>query len=205
MDFFNNAAGGLAGGGLQGLLGVLQSAGAGPGNMSELARRQKNQNLANSMLAAAAGLLTPSPNRYPLGPLQRMGAGLGAALGTLDQSEGEGAEYGGGEPLASLSHAPKKAMARTGRVTAGAELTSTRSASGKGHPSRTPRRAARTGIGPVPQAQMGEARLRRFTGTLSHRLEHPAILPGGWQLYGYEDKSGSPVYVGPGRQLRIYS
>lgn len=204
MDFFNNAAGGLAGGGLQGLLGVLQSAGEAPGGMSELARRQKNQNLANSMLAAAAGLLTPSPNRYPLGPLQRMGAGLGAALGTLDQSEGDGAEYGGGEPLA-LSRAPKNAMARTGRVTAGAEFTSARSTSGKGHSSRTPRRAARTGIGPVPQAQTGEARLRKFTGRLSHRLEHPAILPGGWQLYGYEEKSGSPIYVGPGRQLRIYA
>ena len=72
---------------LPGLVGALQPAAAGPANLSEMARRQRNQNNASAMLSAASGLLTPSPNRYPLGALQRLGAGLGAAL----QSHTDGA------------------------------------------------------------------------------------------------------------------
>ena len=47
-------------------------------------------------------------------------------------------------------------------------------------------------------------KLEDFTGTLASRLEHPAVLPGGWKLYGYEKEGGRPVYVGPKRQLRVY-
>lgn len=48
-------------------------------------------------------------------------------------------------------------------------------------------------------------RLRKFNGKLARRLAHPAVLPGGWELYGYEEDSGSPVYAGPGQELRIYA
>src|SRR5260370_19595178 len=75
---------------LPGLVGALQPAGPGAQNMSDPARRQRNQNLANAMLSAASGLLAPSPNRYPLGPLQRLGVGLGAGL----QSYNDGAAQG---------------------------------------------------------------------------------------------------------------
>src|SRR5260370_20882284 len=75
---------------LPGLVGALQPAGPGAQNVSDQARRQRNQNLANAMLSAASGLLAPSPNRYPLGPLQRLAVGLGAGL----QSYNDGAQQG---------------------------------------------------------------------------------------------------------------
>jgi len=38
---------------------------------------------------------------------------------------------------------------------------------------------------------------------VARRLEDPAVLPGGWELYGYDKKSDRPVYVGPGQELRV--
>jgi hypothetical protein len=49
-----------------------------------------------------------------------------------------------------------------------------------------------------------QLKLEDFSGTLASRLDHPAVLPGGWKLYGYAKEGGRPVYVGPGQQLRVY-
>jgi hypothetical protein len=192
---------------LSGLGGALQPAGAAPQNLSEMARRQRNQNLTNAMLSAASGLLTPSPNRYPLGTLHRLGAGLGAAL----QGYNEGAPQAG--ILDALGMGGGTALPRGDAAAAGR----------RGAP--IPRRAGRTvpaplaaaaSAGKIPgraQASAGSAvrkpasrplKLEDFTGTLARRLEHPAVLAGGWKLYGYENESGRPVYMGPGRQLRVY-
>jgi len=167
---------------LPGLVGALQAGAAAPANPSDLARRQRNQNNAVGMLSAASGLLTPSPNRYPLGPLQRMGAGLGAAL----QSSTDGANQ------ASILDA----LGMGGRP-------------GSGEP-RQPAQARRQPVpaalaqGPAPEAPAHRPKLRQFTGIVANRLDHPPVLPGGWKLYGYEQDTGSPVYVGPSQQLRIY-
>ena len=195
---------------LPGLVGALQPAGGAPQDLSELARRQHRQNVANAMLAAASGLLTPSPNRYPLGPLQRLGAGLGAAL----QSYGEGA---GQERIMDALAADNAGARSRGEAGAQAALGGAplRAPHGRGALKATAgEAAAASGAMPAPRRIAGRsggaagkaegARLRKFSGTLARRLEHPAVLPGGWHLYGYEKGSDRPVYVGPDRELRIY-
>ena len=164
---------------LPGLVGALQGGAAAPANPSDLARRQRNQNNAVAMLSAASGLLTPSPNRYPLGPLQRMGSGLGAAL----QNSTDGANQ------ASILDA----LGMGGRP-------------GPGQPAPARRQPvpAAAAQGTAPERAAHRPKLRQFTGTVANRLDHPPVLPGGWKLYGYEQDTGSPVYVGPGQQLRIY-
>jgi hypothetical protein len=192
---------------LPGLVGALQPAGGAPQSLSDMARRQHSQNLANAMLSAASGLLTPSPNRYPLGPLQRLGAGLGAAL----QSYDEGGQQGG----------ILDALGMDGRVTPRRV-----SAVGAARPGRVaPRPRARIASAPVAAEALGakvlgrsatlpsralrkaasrQLKLEDFSGTVAQRLDHPAVLPGGWKLYGYEKEGGRPVYMGPGRKLRVY-
>jgi len=54
------------------------------------------------------------------------------------------------------------------------------------------------------KAPSRQLKLEDFSGTVARRLDHPAVLPGGWKLYGYEKEGGRPVYVGPGRKLRVY-
>ncbi len=192
---------------LPGLAGALQPAGGAPQSPSEMARQQHNQNLTNAMLSAASGLLAPSPNRYPLGPLQRLSAGLGAAL----QSYSGGAQQGGildaleMDGRAAQPRASAAAAARPGRV---APVRTARTvsapvpaeASGLKTLGRT---AARAGGAPRQPASR-QLKLEEFTGTLASRLDHPAVLPGGWKLYGYEKEGGRPVYMGPGRRLRVY-
>ncbi len=192
---------------LPGLAGALQPLGAGALSLSEAARQQRDQSLANAMLAAASGLLTPSPNRYPLGPLHRLGAGLGAAL----QAYGQGAAQApvldtlamrgqGGQPRSSArSGALAPAPVRVPPVSSAAKLAAVASAVSDrrvGPASRAG--AARKGasVGPM---------LRKFSGTPARLLEHPAVLPGGWELYGYEQDSGRPIYIGPDRELGVYA
>ena len=179
---------------LPGLVGALQPAAAGPANLSEMARRQRNQNNASAMLSAASGLLTPSPNRYPLGALQRLGAGLGATLQSHTDGANQvsildalGMEGRGGQSRAS-------ATARSGAPGLHAQA--------RRHGAPVP---AALAAGPASEAPVRRPKLRQFTGTVANRLEHPPVLPGGWKLYGYEQDTGSPVYVGPGQQLRIYT
>jgi len=172
-----------------------------------MARRQHRQNVANAMLAAAAGLLTPSPTRYQLGPLQRLGAGLGAALQSYNDGAGQErildalAMDGGGVParISGRSARPQRMMS----APAATQLAAAQSAvSGR----RTAAVRRRMGGANEMARKHGSARaaLHKFDGTLASRLDHPAVLPGGWKLYGYAKDSGSPVYVGPDAELRIY-
>ncbi len=197
---------------LPGLAGAIQPLGTGAQSLSELARQQRSQGLANAMLAAASGLLTPSPNRYPLGPLQRLGAGLGAAL----QAYNEGAAQV--PMLDALAMGGQGGQSRTGAATRDrlggiAPVQSVRMPPASAAAKLAAVESAVSGrrVGPAPlsaaarKSASGGPTLRRFTGTLARRLEHPAVLPGGWELYGYEEESGRPVYVGPGQELRIYA
>ncbi len=161
---------------LPGLVGAMQLAAVLPSSLGELARRQRNQNIANALLSTASGLVPPSPSRYAAVPLQRLG-GQAAQASALRKPAPEPAERPAAEAPAAQDHAP-----------------------GQGVRSRMAGRAA----GAHHQGGSRVPRLREFTGTLASRLSSPPVLPGGWKLYGYEGKTGSPVYIGPGRQLRVY-
>jgi len=161
---------------LPGLVGAMQLAAVTPPSLSELARRQRNQNMANALLSTASGLVPPNPNRYAAVPLQRLG-GQAAQAQALRKPT----------PDAERSVADSPAAQDSARV--------------RGVPSRIVGRAA----GAHHQDASRVPRLREFTGTLANRLHSPPVLPGGWQLYGYERDTGSPVYIGPGRQLRVYA
>jgi hypothetical protein len=193
---------------LPGLAGAIQPLSGGAQSLSELAR-QPNQSLTNAMLAAASGLLMPSPNRYPLGPLQRLGAGLGAALQAYNEGaaqapvldapamEGQGGQSRTG--AAAREGLGGIAPAQPVRMPAAAKLAAVESAVSDRRVGPAPRSAA------ARKSVSGGPMLRKFSGTLARRLEHPAVLPGGWELYGYEEESGRPVYVGPDQELRIYA
>src|SRR5271165_6962084 len=118
MNLNNNLIARLMLNELPGLVGALQPAGGAPQSASEMARRQHSQNLANAMLSAASGLLTPSPNRYPLGPLQRLGAGLGAALQSYNEAGQQGGilDALGMDGRAAQRSVSAVAAARPGRV-----------------------------------------------------------------------------------------
>jgi hypothetical protein len=187
---------------LPGLAGALQRAQRAPQSLAELIRQGRNQNLANAMLAVASGLLAPSPNRYPLNPLQRLGLGLGAVLGSYDASAPQG------PILDVVEMEDRRRQPRIGAIARG----------GVGEVAAAP--PARTG--PSPARSSGEAevqltqravgaprqpqaaKLTKFTGRLAKRLDHPVVLPGGWTLYGYEQDTGRPVYLGPERRLGVY-
>ncbi len=191
---------------LPGLAGALQNGGGARQSLSQLARRQHHDHLANAMLSAVSSLLTPRPNRYPLGELQRLGAGLGAAL----PNSNEGGQQGG---ILDALGTDGRAQQRMSAVAAA-------------HPEKVaPRPPARGMSAPAAAEVSGAMALRRaatpprralrkpasrqlkledFSGTVARRLDHPAVLPGGWKLYGYEKEGGRPVYVGPGRKLRVY-
>jgi hypothetical protein len=197
---------------LPGLAGALQPLGTAQGT-NELARRGNSQNLSNAMLAAASGLLASNPSRYPLGPLQRLGGGLGAALQALSQGTGQepmadapgfdnGGYRGGGRGGRPALGGIAGARPRRARSAGIPELQRVESAVSAGHASAAPQRIVRRGTGTA--AASGARTLRKFSGTVARRLDHPAVLPGGWQLYGYEE-SGSPIYVGPDQKLRIYA
>jgi hypothetical protein len=203
---------------LPGLVGALQPAGGGARTLSDLARRQHRQNLANAMLAAASGLLMPGVNRDPLGPLQGLGAGLGAALQGYNRGPGQagildalGMVAGRGQPghtarrRAVSNGNPSQKSARTVSAPIAPELEDGEQAASSGRASFAPHRGARRMSGAAHKAGRRGATLRKFSGTIGQRLEDPAVLPGGWQLYGYEKESGRPVYMGPGQELRIYA
>ncbi len=204
MAIDTDSSGTLVANQLPGLLGILQPAGA--ATLDQLARGQDRRQLANAMLAAAAGLLTPSPNRYPLGPLQRLGAGLGAALGSYDRGAIPTGIFAALDGRRGLPHVGIEALgsgARPRRRSGAAADGAARLASG------ALQAAARLRAGgtlePSGAAPSGRRRLRKFTGSLGRRLDHPASLPGGWELYGYEKQTGNPVYAGPGSELRVYA
>ncbi len=161
---------------LPGLVGAMQLAAVLPSSLNELARRQRNQNIANALLSTASRLVPPSPSRYAAVPLQRLG-GQAAQAPEIPKRAPEPAERSAADAPAVQDHA-----------------------SGRGVPSRMAGRAA----GAHHQGGPRVPRLREFTGTLARRLSSPPVLPGGWKLYGYERETGSPVYIGPGRQLRDY-
>lgn len=155
---------------LPGLVGAMQLAAVASPSLSELARRQRNQNMTNALLSRAAGLLAPRAN-YPLMPPPRLG---------IPAPQVEARRKPATKPAEGLT-----ADALAGQVA---------------EPARLAGRSAmhRQGAPRVP-------RLREFTGILASRLDSPAVLPGGWKLYGYERGTDSPVYIGPGRQLRVYA
>jgi len=207
---------------LPGLVGALQPAGPAAQNVSDAAGRQRNQNLANAMLSAASGLLAPSPNRYPLGPLQRLGVGLGAALQSYDGGAQQGRILdalgidGGGAPVQArvsaiapgrrggvAPHARARAAVAPEGAAVAADAPAAPALAGAAGDGALRRLAGRAG-GVPRKAGTRAVKLEPFTGTLARRLEHPAVLPGGWKLYGYEKESGRPVYTGPGLQLRVY-
>jgi hypothetical protein len=161
---------------LPGLVGAMQLAAVAPPSLSELARRQRSQNMVNALLSTASGLLPPSPNGYPAVQPQRLG-------GQAAQAQ------------ARRMLAPEPAEGSAADALAAHDSVSTR-----GVPARLVGRAA----GAHHQSASRVPRLREFTGTLGNRLNSPPVLPGGWKLYGYERDTGSPVYIGPGRQLRVY-
>ena len=222
MNLNSNLIGRLMLNELPGLAGAMQPAGGGTQSLAELAGRQHSQNLATAMLSAAAGLLAPSPNRYPLGPLQRLSAGLGAAL----QSYNGGAQQGGildalemdgraAQPRASGAGPVRPGGAgpvrpggagrcgRAGWAVRPARTTSAPAAAEASGAKVLGRITARSGSAARKPASR-QPTLEEFTGTLASRLDHPAVLPGGWKLYGYEKEGGRPVYVGPGHRLRVY-
>jgi hypothetical protein len=194
---------------LPGLAGALQLSSGAAKSPSEPMRTPHRQNLANAILVAATRMLAPSLTpRYPLGPVQRLGPGLGAL-----QSE-VGAQ---GRILDAVGMEGGSLQSRTG-VIARAGLTKTVPAravsaaavsqSACEERANSARRSAPSRVGRSTAAHRkaaGGPALRRFSGTLAHRLDYPAVLPGGWQLYGYEKESGRPVYVGPNRELRVYA
>ena len=195
---------------LPGLAGALQLSSGPAKSPSELMRRQHRENLAKAMLVAATGMLAPSRNLYRLKQLQRLGAGL-AAL----QSEGaarERVQAALGLDGASLQ-SRSGVIARAGlkkTVPAHAVSAAAASQSPGVEPAGSARRSAAASSRVARRAKetdrraSGGSMLRRFGGTMV-RLDHPAILPGGWQLYGYEKQSGRPVYLGPNRELRVYA
>ncbi len=193
---------------LPGLAGALQPAGAAPQGLNELARLQHSQNLANAMLSAASGLLTPSPNRYPPAPLQRLGAGLGAALQSYNRGTPQGRilEALGMDGRAEQPRASAGAAARPGRDAPG--RAPARKAPAPVHGAAAGAQAlGRTGVlssRALRKPASRQLKLEDFSGTLASRLDHPAVLPGGWKLCGYDQEGGRPVYVGPGRKLRVY-
>jgi hypothetical protein len=160
---------------LPGLVGAMQLAAVVPPGLSELARRQRNQNMANALLATASGFLPFSPSRY--------------ASVTPQQPGGQAAQ-------AFRKPAPEPAQRSAADGPAAQDSASVRSV-----PSRLIKRAASA----HHQGGLDVPRLREFTGILANRLNSPAVLPGGWKLYGYERDTGRPVYIGPGRQLRVYA
>jgi hypothetical protein len=208
----SNSLGELVTNQLPGLLGVLQPAAAGAMSLNQAASGHNRQNLANAMLAAAAGLLTPSPNRYPLGPLQRLGAGLGAAMESYDRGPApmgilSALEGRRGLPRAAgaideadrATRPMRRDASRGPRATAAAQSDSRAELASVARPKAAGARVASR------NTVSDNRRLRKFNGSLGRRLDHPASLPGGWELYGYEKQSGHPVYVGPGSELRVYA
>jgi hypothetical protein len=199
---------------LPGLAGAIQPANGVAQSPGELAHRQHRQNLANAMLLAAFGVLAPSPNRHPLRPLQRLGAGLGAVQGGVGDGarggilDGLGMEGRGLRPRTGAG-LKRTTPARAAFAAAAPEAAAALEAAGAqqlepARPAAHPRRRS-AGRATAPHRKAGGPTLRKFSGTLGPRLDHPAVLPGGWQLYAYEKESGRPVYVGPGRELRIYA
>jgi hypothetical protein len=189
---------------LPGLTGALQPAQTVAQNIVDMARRERAQNLANAMLAAASGLLAPSPNGYRLSPLQRLGMGLGAALESYDETapraqildalriQGRQGQSGASAGAPELSGETAQRAAEESPAKGYAD---NRAVAGVRFTQRT--------VGAPHQSR--PARLREFTGSVGVRLNHPAVLPGGWTLYGYEKATGRPVYLGPEQRLGIYA
>ncbi len=189
MTFNSNSMAGLING-LPGLLGALQPLNA-PLDPAELARRIQRRNLSQAMLGAAARLLAAHPNRYR--PLA-LNMGTGAPPRTH-------AHTAGGE----RSHESAGETRRLGALGGAASIQAGEGENVRREPRRRDlaHRSGRRVQEPAHRGPSPGARLRRFSGTVSRRLAHPAVLPGGWELYGFE-AGGSPVYSGPGGELRIY-
>lgn len=199
---------------LPGLAGALQPSSGAAQRPSDLARRQQRQNLAKAMLVAASGMLAASPNRHPLGPLQRLGAGLGAL-----QSQGDGGARA--RILEALGMDGRGVQSRTGAIAPAAlkktapdrassaaaeqDVTGAEPPDSARRAAPASRRIARRANAAHHKAAAGGHKLRKFSGKVGRHLDHPAVLPGGWQLYGYEKESGKPLYAGPNRELRVYA
>jgi hypothetical protein len=196
---------------LPGLVGAMQAAspgGQGRGRvLSDLALQQHRRNLGNAMLLAASRLLAPASKGNPAGSLQRLGAGLGAWQGSGQGAGGPGIldvlATGRGQ-LGTAGSAVNRGPAQ--RTTGPASTPETEAAdpSSRGAAVARQNAAGRPTGGTQPKPAR-RATLHKFSGTVARRLEYPAVLAGGWQLYGYDKKSGGPVYVGPNRELRLYA
>lgn len=194
---------------LPGLAGALQPINSAV-QLGDLARRQQRRNLADAVISA---LVSRSSNRPPVGLPQRASGGRGALQGYgsggapvrildgLDDTGESGKQQrrGSTAPMAVRSPAPTRAVAEAATPDMG-----NTGAEGSGE-QNAPRRRVRGASGIHRKSAGGGATLRKFEGTLARTLKDPAVLPGGWQLYGYEKESGRPVYVGPKRELRVYA
>jgi hypothetical protein len=175
---------------LPGLAGALAPSGRAAQIIADLARRQHRQNQANAVLAAASGRPASGMNRYPVEPLQRLGAGLAAALPIGNRVAGQ----------AGLLERPGtiRGTKPAGPAPVAPEVEAEDSPDSRRRVATAPRRVAGHTKGAAHKGVARRPTLRKFKGTLGRRLEHPAVLPGGWALYGFEKQSGNPVYVGPG-------
>jgi hypothetical protein len=195
---------------LPGLVGAMQQASPGgqarARGLSDMALRQHRRNLGNAMLVAASRLLAPASKGNPAGSLQRLGAGLGAVMqgqgamepGILD-ALGDGRQSRGAGSMVNRS----AAQGKTGPASAPGPATAESSNSRAAARNAEGRASGGANSGRERKSARG-ATLYKFSGTVARRLEYPAVLSGGWQLYGYDKKSGKPVYVGPNQELRIY-
>lgn len=196
---------------LPGLAGAIQAAAAPASGLTTIAGAQRNQNIINALLNAVSGLLATNPTGYSIGPLQRLSPRVGTVLGGYDDGAaqaqllgalgmgGRGAQSRGSAPAAQppVGH-PPQAQERsrpTSGLTAVAEQT----------PCDSVQYVAQQVTATTHQSESPVRKLREFNGTLSSRLCHPAVLPGGWRLYGYARGTGDPVYIGPGNELRVYA
>jgi len=197
---------------LPGLVGALQPLN-GAQSPNEQLGRQNRLNVANAMLAAASGLLAPNSKQNPLGLAQKLGAGLGTGLQSHNAGTGQerllhalGMNGRGLSAAIPTSLAGLAGMAPALRLASGPtapEPAAEKSVASDRHPAQRARRSARranTARKPAPPAG---PTLQKFSGSVARRLEDPAVLPGGWELYGYDKKSDRPVYVGPGQELRV--
>ena len=205
---------------LPGLLGAMQAAAAPALSVNDLALPQRNRNVNNALLSAASALLSPSANRYPLGPLERLSAPMGETIqnggaGQPQVLEALGMRGRGGQSRMSAIAPPRpagpapRAQAASKRMLEPAavveeSLTVALPVSRGASPSEADKQLVRRAAGVQRRSVSPLPKLRQFTGRLGSRLGHPPVLPGGWKLYGYDRGTGNPVYIGPGGQLGIY-
>jgi hypothetical protein len=145
-----------------------------------------------------AGALAPTSNPAP-----------GGAPGLLNQRDLAMAALGAASAMVTpnLSRYPVSAMQRLGLgVMAGLQGLAN-APSGRPQPSRGARAQAASAANTQAQSPtkpMATLHARLAPGVRRLQATMPLTLAGGWSLYGFDQRSGKPVYIGPNRALRIF-